>query len=226
MPDQSVIPFVMRGAREAMETGLFHIHAQVDALESAVSDNPGLAFDLAKTLVESTCRAVLQERSVAYSQSQDLPRLFRSVRQQLSFVPEATADSAKADESLKRTLGGLATAIQGICELRNQCGFASHGAGSPRPSMERVQALLAANAADAIIGFLYRVHRQDADCLPQTTANFDEEGAFNEHLDQAYGPFTLGELEFRPSEVLCTLEPESYRIYLTEFEQRTGVVSE
>ena len=28
--------------------------------------------------------------------------------------------------------GGLSTAIQGICELRNQCGFASHGSGTPR----------------------------------------------------------------------------------------------
>ena len=214
----------MRGAREAIAAGLSHINAQVEALEIAVAANPGLAFDLAKTLVESTCRAVLEERSVTYSRGHDLPKLFKSVREQLSFVPQTAVDSVETEDSLKKTLGGLATTIQGICELRNQCGFASHGPGSPRPAMERVQALLAADAADAIVGFLYKVHREDA-YPPLTKANFEEKTAFNEQLDQAYGPFALGELEFRPSEVLFALEPESYRIYLTEFEQSTGVVS-
>ena len=35
---------------------------QVESIEQAVAENPGLSFDLAKTLVESVCRAVLDER--------------------------------------------------------------------------------------------------------------------------------------------------------------------
>ena len=52
-------PFVMHGARDAMAGGLAHIEEQVKGIEQAVVENPGLAFDLAKTLIESTCRAVL-----------------------------------------------------------------------------------------------------------------------------------------------------------------------
>ena len=76
-------PFVMHGARDAMARGLAHIEEQVKGIEQAVVENPGLAFDLAKTLIESTCRAVLGERSVAYAAADDLPKLFRSATQNL-----------------------------------------------------------------------------------------------------------------------------------------------
>jgi len=140
-------PFVMHGARDAMSAGLAHIEEQVKGIEQAVVENPGLAFDLAKTLVESTCRAVLGERSVAYTATDDLPKLFKFATQNLPFLPPTASDAAEVRKSLAQTLAGLSTAIQGICELRNQCGFASHGAGEPRPVMEAVQALLAAEAA-------------------------------------------------------------------------------
>lgn len=211
-------PFVMHGARDAMAGGLAHIEEQVKGIELAVVENPGLAFDLAKTLVESTCRAVLGERSVAFAATDDLPKLFKTATQTLPFLPATASDAAEVRKSLAQTLAGLSTAIQGICELRNQCGFASHGAGEPRPMMEAVQALLAAEAADAIVGFLHRVHRQDRTLAPASGPRFDDNDVFNNHLDETFGPFRVYEVELRPSEVLYRLEPETYRIYLAEFD--------
>ena len=52
-------PFVMHGARGAIAGGLLHIEEQVKGIERAVEENPGLAFDLAKTLIESACRRSL-----------------------------------------------------------------------------------------------------------------------------------------------------------------------
>ncbi len=215
-------PFVMHGARDAMAGGLGHIEEQVKGIEQAVVENPGLAFDLAKTLVESTCRSVLGERSVAYAATDDLPKLFRSATQNLPFLPPTASDAADVRKSLAQTLAGLNMAIQGICELRNQCGFASHGAGEPRPVMEAVQALLAAEAADAIVGFLHRVHRQDRTSPPPSGPSFDENGPFNDHVDEASGPVRIFETEFRASEVLFQMEPESYRIYLSEFDENNS----
>ena len=211
-------PFVMHGARDAMAGGLVHIEEQVKGIEQAVVDNPGLAFDLARTLIESTCRTVLGDRSVAYATTDDLPKLFKFAIQHLPFLPSTASDAAEARKSLEKTLAGLSTAIQGICELRNQCGFASHGADGPRPIMESVQALLAAEAADTIIGFLHRVHHQDRTLLPVPRASFDDNFAFNESLDETFGPLRIFDSEFRPSEVLFTLEPETYRIYLADFD--------
>lgn len=210
-------PFVMHGARDAIAGGLAHIEKQVDAIEQAVDENPGLAFDLARTLIESACRTVLDERSVAYTATDDLSKLFRSATQHLPFLPATASDSVEVRNSLRRTLGGLSTAIQGICELRNQCGFASHGSGEPRPIMEAIQALLAAEAADSIVGFLHRVHRQDR--TPSLRPIFENNGDFNNYVDESLGPIVIFDVEFRPSEVLFQMEPESYRIYLAEFDR-------
>ena len=174
-----------------MAAGLTHIEAQVRGIEEAVVKNPGIAFDLAKTLIESTFRTVLENRSVAYAETDDLPKLFKSVIQHLPFLPSTASPAAEVRKSLQKTLAGLSTAIQGICELRNQCGFASHGSDGPRPVMEGVQALLAAEAADTIIGFLHRVHRQACTSLPAARASFDDNFAFNESLDEAFGPFRI-----------------------------------
>jgi hypothetical protein len=221
MSESLTAPFVMHGARDAIAGGLTHVEQQVKSIEQAVVENPSLAFDLAKTLVECVCRAVLGERNVGFSENDDLPKLFKTAAQHLPFLPPTASSEAEVRDSLKRTLGGLSTAIQGICELRNRCGFASHGSGTARPPMESVQALMAAEAADTIVGFLHRVHRQDR--TPPNPPNlsrtlYDDHPDFNEAVDEAHGTIRIYEVDFRPSEILFQMEPESYRVYLAEFD--------
>jgi|FLYL01.1.fsa_nt_gi hypothetical protein len=215
----STNPFIMQGARDAIAAGLMHIEEQVRSIERTVVENPALAFDLARTLVESVCRTILTERNVAFSPNDDLSKLFRTVSQHLPFLPTTASSEAEVRRSLAQTLNGLSTTIQGICELRNQCGFASHGSDKPRPAMEAVQALMAAEAADTIIGFLHRVHRQDRTPPPSPRVLYDANQAFNDSVDDTYGPIRIFEIEFRASEVLFQMEPESYRIYAAEFDE-------
>lgn len=218
MAEALTAPFVMHGARDAIAGGLTHVEQQVKSIEQAVTENPSLAFDLAKTLVESTCRAVLGERSIAFGEEDDLPKLFKIVSYSLPFLPATASNETEVRKSLAQTLGGLSTAIQGICELRNQCGFASHGSGAPRPPMESVQALLAAEAADTIVGFLHRVHRQDRKLPTSPRAPYYDNPEFNDSVDEAHGMIRIYDVEFRPSEVLFQMEPESYRVYLADFD--------
>jgi hypothetical protein len=217
MADGFDIPFVMHGARQAMAGGVGHIEEQVKALEQAVTDNPGLAFDLSKTVIESACRTILTERRVGYNPDDDLPSLFKAVTTRLPFLPPAAAGVPEVRRSLAQTLSGLSTALQGVCELRNQSGFASHGAAGPRPAMESVQAFLAAGAADAIIGFLYRVHSQDRLRPSTPVADYAGQSAFNDYVDDVHGLIRIFDAEFKPSDVLFQMEPETYRVYLTEF---------
>jgi len=217
MDEAETAPFVMYGARDAIANGLTCIEQKVKSIEQTVVENPGLTFDFAKTLVESVCRAVLGERNVTFTEKDDLPKLFKTVANHLPLLPPTASGEAETQKSLKRTLGGLSTTIQGICELRNRCGFASHGSGDVRPAMESVQALLAAQAADTIVGFLYRVHCQDRTILPSPQALYEDNPAFNESVDEAHGMIRIFEVEFQPSDVLFQMEPESYRVYLAEF---------
>ena len=214
-------PFVMHGARDALAAGLRHIEEQVRSIEQAVVDNPALVFDLSRTLVETACRTILADRKLAFSEDDDLPKLFKTASTHLPFLPPTASSETKARQSLAQTLSGLSTAIQGICELRNRCGFAAHGSDKPRPAMESVQALLAAEAADTIVGFLHRVHRQDRAPPPSPQTPYDENPSFNDSVDEAHGAIRIFDIEFRPSEVLFQMEPESYRIYLAEFDEGT-----
>lgn len=214
-------PFVMHGARDALAAGLAHIEEQVRSIEQAVVENPALAFDLARTLVETVCRTILTERKVTYSEDDDLPKLFKIASNNLPFLPPTASSEAEVRRSLGQTLNGLSTAIQGICELRNRCGFASHGSDQPRPALETAQALMAAEAADTIVGFRHRVHRQDRTPPPSPRALYEENQAFNDSVDETYGPIRISDSEFRASEVLFQMEPESYRIYAAEFEVET-----
>ena len=217
MADALADRFLMHGAREAIAGGMTHIEEQVKGIEQAVTENPGLAFDLAKTLIESVCRTILTERGISSGQDDDTPTLFRAVTNKLPFLPPQTSADTDVRRRLAQTLRGLSTAVQGVCELRNACGFASHGSEGPRPAMETVQALLAAEAADAIVGFLHRVHRQDRSVYRPTCVEYDENREFNEFVDGTFESVRIFEEEFMPSRILFEMAPEPYRVYLTEF---------
>lgn len=207
----------MHGARAAMADGLTHIEEQVKGIERAVEENPGLAFDLAKTVVESACKTILADRKVVFGSDDSLPQVFKAVTNNLPLLPVAASSEAEVRKSLVQTLNGLHTALQGVCELRNAYGFASHGSDSARPAMESVQALLAAQAADAIVGFLHRVHSQDRATLGVRMA-FPGSEEFNNYVDEANQAVRIFELEYRPSEVLFSVDREAYRDLLSGFE--------
>ena len=215
--DPAAGEFTMHGARAAMAGGLFHIEEQIKSIERAVFENPGLAFDLAKTLIESACRAILTERTVPFGPADDLPRLFRTVTNSLPILPASASGEPEVRKSLMQTLNGLHTAVQGVCELRNACAFASHGAEGPRPALETVQALLVAETSDAIVGFLHRIHRQDLTPPASTRLKYEDNGEFNAYVDEAHALVRIFEEDFEPSRVLYELAPEAYRLYLAEY---------
>lgn len=212
------LDFVMQGAREAMSAGLTHVQEQVAAIEQAVTTNPGLAFDLSKTLIESVCRTILTERSLPADPGDDLPKLFKTATTLLPFLPPSASGDADIRKKLVQTLNGLSTAVQGICELRNSCGFASHGSDSARPQMAKAQALLAAEAADVIVGFLHRIHREERTITINQPIRYDDQPDFNESIDEQHELIHIFDEAFEPSKVLFEMAPESYRIYLSEYE--------
>jgi hypothetical protein len=209
----------MHGARGAIASGLDHIAAQVEALESAVNENPALAFDLARTVIESTCRTILTERGIAFAATDELPKLFKATSNSLPFLPASENGNIDARKSLAQTLSGLSTAMQGVCELRNACGFASHGSHGPRPRLESVQALLAAEAADTIVGFFHRVHQQDRSAPSPNNLTLENDAEFDEFIDDQFSVVSIFQEDFLASRVLFELAPEPYRLHLSEYKQ-------
>jgi hypothetical protein len=215
LPPPTPSPFQMQGARDAVAGGLEHIERYVVALEDSIADNPGLAFDLAKVLVESLCRTILTDCGHGYSDSWELPKLLKETTDRLQLVPHDLPRAAELAAPLKKTLGGLQTTIQGLCELRNTHGFASHGKPAFAPELESVQALLVARAADAIVHFLFEAHRQYGILRPHLV--FGDHPAFDSYIDEVHGRVSIFGVEYRSSELLFSIDRDAYRDQLAKF---------
>ena len=203
-----------------MSLGLDHIERNVDNIERAILEDPGMAFELAKALVESACRRILTERDIHYDNSEDLPSIYRKVRQNLPMLPSQESQQTAVRQSIEQTLNGLLSTIQGLAQLRNNLGTVSHGTDGPRPEMETVHAILAAQAADTIVGFLYNVHSRNLEAGSPSESQTVRDSEFDDYVDQLYGNVTIFESEFWASEILLELEPETYRISRADFQSR------
>ena len=178
--------------------------------------SPDFAFDLSKTLIESVCKTVLADIGQSANPNWDAPKLLKETTNRLNLIPRNHSDPAKARDSVEKTLRGMLQTIQGLCELRNNYGMASHGRDAFSARLDIRQATLAAHAADTIVSFLYRIHR---DALMQTAGArvyYEDHADFNEAFDLEHETFRLGNLEFLPSRVLFHVDREAYRAALYE----------
>ena len=219
MPAGPTLRFQMHGARAAILSGPVAeaIEQTIEAIENAVERVPDFAFDLSKTLIESVCKTVLADVGQAADPSWDGPKLLKETTNRLSMLPRKHPNAARARESIEKTVRGLLQTVQGLCELRNDYGIASHGRDVFDARLDVRQATLAAQAADTIVSFLYRVHRDALNQTPGARVYYEDHVEFNQAFDAENEPITLGELRFLPSFVLFRADHEAYKAALNDF---------
>lgn len=211
--------FQMVGARAAVLEGPIAdaIEQQIRAIESALENVPDFAFDLSKTLVESVCKTVLADIGQPAETNWDAPRLLKETTNRLALLPRNHPDPTKARDAVEKTIRGLLQTIQGLCELRNGYGMASHGRDGFSARLDLRQATLAAQAADTIVSFLYRIHRDALTQTPGARVYYEDHTDFNEAFDRDNEIVRLGALELLPSRVLFNGDREVYKAALNEY---------
>lgn len=213
-------PFLMDGARGILERagGAIQIRQQVEAIEEAVHDRPAMVFDLAKALVETICKTILDELGVGYDNNFDAPKLLRETLIRLRLFPSGHESPSDVTESIKKTVNGLMTTVQGLCDLRTREGMASHGREAFSANLEPVQALLAASAADTVVGFLWNVHKSYSSVGRPERISYGDNPEFNEWMDLVHEPpVMIFELLYRHSEILFHLDRQAYGDALQEY---------
>ena len=218
MVESSTSRFQMAGARSAILDGPIaeFIEQQIDAIEIAVESVPDFAFDLSKTLIESVCKTVLADIGQSANPNWDAPKLLKETTNRLNLLPRNHPNTAKARDSVEKTLRGMLQTIQGLCEFRNNYGMASHGRDAFSARLDIRHATLAAHAADTIVSFLYRIHRDASMQTPGARVYYEDHVDFNEAFDLENETIRLGNLEFLPSQVLFHVDREAYRAALYE----------
>jgi len=192
------------------------IEQQIYAIENALASVPDFAFDLSKTLVESVCKTVLVDIGQPAESTWNAPKLLKETTSRLALLPPGHANPA-ARNSVKKTIGGLLQTIQGLCELRNTYGMASHGRDGFSDRLDLRHATLAAQAADTIVSFLYRIHRDARIQAPGARVYYEDYVDFNDSFDRDHDPIQLGGVELLPSRVLFQCDREAYKDVLIEY---------
>lgn len=122
------------------------------ALDRRTSDPEG-AITVARTLLETVCKRVLDDVGETYNDKDDLPKLYGKVAKALNLAP-----NQHTEEAIKAILGGAMTVVNGIGTLRNKLSDA-HGRGGKlpvRPSQRH--ASLAVNMAGTVAVFIVETH--------------------------------------------------------------------
>ena len=115
---------------------------------SRQSEDPEGAITLARSLLESVCKHILDDMGQVYPHDADVPKLYHLVSTQLQLAP-----GQHAEEAFKRILGGCTSVVEGLGTLRNRVGDA-HGTGRRSVRPQARHAGLAVNLAGAMATFI------------------------------------------------------------------------
>ncbi len=129
------------------------VHAVWSKALGRRTTDPEGAITVARTLLETVIKRILDDLGADYTNKDDLPKLYRKVAKGLNLAP-----NQHSEEPIKAILGGAMNLVNGIGTLRNRLSD-SHGRGGPlpvRPSPRH--ASLAVNTAGAVAAFLVETH--------------------------------------------------------------------
>jgi hypothetical protein len=121
------------------------------ALDRRNADPEG-AITVARTLLETVCKRILDEMSVGYTDKEDLPKLYAMTAKSLKLAPDQ-----HTEEPIKAILGGAMNLVNGIGTLRNRLSD-SHGRGGKPVKPSPRHASLAVNIAGAMATFLVETY--------------------------------------------------------------------
>lgn len=209
----NIIPFEMHGTRQvlALAGDALHLEQQIRAIELAVRDAPNLSFDLARSLVETVCKTILTDRKA--TPPEGLKDLLNDTFACIQLTPPPA--EASVVEGFRKIVEGLDGAISGITALRKIEGLASHGKDAYTLPSESIQAEFVARAADAIVSFLYRCHRQFSG-LETRHLVYEDYPNLNEYIDETHESVIIFQYELQPSKVLFSTDREAYREQVME----------
>lgn len=196
------------------------IREQVEALEEAMPDRPGVVVSFCRTIIETTCKTILTDRGVAVDSAWEAPKL---VSEALRYVNLGPRDDGGVDEKLRSgaesLVRGLNQIVQGIVEIRNAHGSAAHGADAYSPLLDSRYAEIMARATDSVVGLLFKTHLNSAHRDPLARFRYGAHFDFDELIDNEFGPFKVLEVQLVASEALFRTDFLAYRAALIQFRQ-------
>lgn len=122
--------------------------AWTKSLERRESDPEG-AITIARTLLESVCKFIMDHEGVKYEDKWEMPQLYKGAQAVLNLSPDN-----HTEDIFKQILGGCTSVVNGLGSLRNKHSDA-HGRSHKVPKPSKRHAQLAVNLAGTMAVFLF-----------------------------------------------------------------------
>lgn len=220
--------FRLTACRELMDSHpeSLVIRQQVEALEEAMPDKPGIAVSFCRTLIETTCKTILIDRGQTTDKAWDAPKLISEVNK---FLHLGIHDDGHTDATLRSgaesLVRGVNSIVAGVVEIRNAYGAAGHGPDAYAHMLDARYAEILARATDAVVGLLFRTHLNGARKAPLVRMRYGDHRDFDEWIDGEFGPFEVLETPLVASEALFRTDNSAYRAALVAFcqDQETDI---
>lgn len=133
------------------------LYEDLRRLERIDDGEPGEAIALAKEIVESCCKLILDDRKVVYPPNSDIPELLKLLRKEIRIMPEGIEENAKGAEQIRDILTSLGKIAHSLAPLRNAYGK-GHGRGRDFQGLQPRHARLAIGAASTFVDFVLDRH--------------------------------------------------------------------
>jgi hypothetical protein len=214
---------LMTGARYVAQSisAPERVNRAIHEIESNLQSDPGVVFDHAKALIETTCKTLLKERGYQADENWKVQRLAEYTLNVVVQIPDGHPDPTEAKDRILKTLASLIGVVQGLGALRNLEGEIGHGKEADRVPLTSCHAEFAARAADAVVKFLTESHLGTNDKEHDVLA-YSANPPFNEFIDDQHGPIVILAGAYRASEVLYEMDPQAYQDALKVYFQETA----
>lgn len=136
-----------------------YMHQQIGIMNRSIDTYPLEAIGKSKELVETCCKAIMEDRGLQYEGDWPVTRLSKEVCGALRLTPEDIADSTAASNTIRKLLGSLGNISQSLAELRNDYG-SGHGRTVRFKGMLPRHARLAVGVASSYVLFLWETHKE------------------------------------------------------------------
>lgn len=201
------------------------IRHQVEALEDAIPERPGIAVSFCRTLIETTCKTILIDRGQTPDNAWEAPRL---IAETTKFLHLGIHDGGHTDATLKdgteQLLRGVNSIIGGVMQIRNAHGAAAHGSDAYAPMLDARYAEILARATDAVVGILFKTHLNGSAKAVLARSRYGDHKDFDEWIDNDFGPFEVIDTPLVASEALFKTDNNAYRAALAVFQQEQDEV--
>ncbi len=212
---------IMAGARSILDSApaLFQIQNQIEAIEDNIDGSPSIAIDLSRGLVESVCKTICYDLGLSVAKGANAEDLVACLRKHLDLLVDPDSVDAAAKESAKKTISGLNNLMNGLGDYRRLFGTASHGRDGYEGMLHPCHARLVAMLADALVLFLYDMHRRLHGEEDWVRANLGDHPDFDQSLDDEHDPSPIPVFghPYRPSLILYAVNKTEYVMRLNEY---------